>query len=106
MKNLLVIILFMPSIMIISLLRQLKNNAVLFRKSMSFSIAMNKLTVLESKLLSVLAQKYQALNSHIEKIYVVEKECTGVGQYVFFKYYDEEFTCLLSNISKESTTKI
>ena len=81
---------FLPSNMIMNLLRQLKDNAVLFRKSMKLSVAMNKLTVLESELLSVFAQKYQALNSHIEKLYVVERECTGVGQYVFFKYYDEE----------------
>lgn len=72
------------------ILRQLKNNAVLFRKSTKFSIVMNKLTVLESELLSVFAQKYQALTSHIEKLYVVKRECTGVGQYIFFKYYDEE----------------
>ncbi|MEZ0452779.1 hypothetical protein ABTW24_14375 [Sphingobacterium thalpophilum] len=80
---------FLPN-MIMNLLRQLKDNAVLFRKSMKLSVAMNKLTVLESELLSVFAQKYQALNSHIEKLYVVERECTRVGQYVFFKYYEEE----------------
>lgn len=80
---------FLPN-MIMNLLRQLKDNAVLFRKSMKLSVAMNKLTVLESELLSVFAQKYQSLNSHIEKLYVVERECTRVGQYVFFKYYDEE----------------
>jgi len=51
---------------------------------------MNKLTVLESQLLSAFAEKYQALNSLIEKLYVVERECTCVGQYVFFKYYKEE----------------
>lgn len=81
---------FLPSIMIMNLLRLLNNKPYYLRRSIKFSVAMNKLTVLESELLSVFAQKYQALNSHIEKLYVVERKCTGVGQYVFFKYYDEE----------------
>lgn len=40
-------------------------------------------------LLFALAEKYSALYTHIDKIYVTERECTGVGQYVFLKYYDE-----------------
>lgn len=50
---------------------------------------MNKLTVFEMALLFALAEKYPVLYTHIDKIYVGERECTGMGQYVFLKYYDE-----------------
>lgn len=50
---------------------------------------MNKLTVLEMALLFALAEKYSALCTHIDKIYVTERECTGMEQYLFLKYYNE-----------------
>lgn len=39
---------------------------------------MNKLTVFEMVLLFALAEKYSALYTHIDKIYVTEGECTGM----------------------------
>lgn len=49
---------------------------------------MKNLTVYELALLFALAEKFPVLYTHIEKLYVVERECTGVGQYIYLKYYD------------------
>lgn len=60
---------------------------------------MNNLSIFELALLFALAEKYPCLYSHIDKLCVDSRECTGVGQYIFFKYQDEiDLSPILENI--------
>lgn len=50
---------------------------------------MNNLNIFELAILFALAENYPRLYTHIDKLHVTERECTGVGQYIHFKYQDE-----------------
>lgn len=57
---------------------------------------MDSLNVFEQALLFALAENCPNLYTHIDKLSVVERECTGVGQYIFFNYKNEIDLLLIS----------
>ncbi|MFD2904394.1 hypothetical protein [Sphingobacterium anhuiense] len=57
---------------------------------------MDKLNVFELALLFALAENCPGLYTHIDKLSVVERECTGVGQYIFLNYNNETDLLLIS----------
>lgn len=57
---------------------------------------MDQLNIFELALLFALAENYPRLYTHIDKLSVVERECTGVGQYVFLNYHNENELLLIS----------
>ncbi|UIR55919.1 hypothetical protein LZQ00_16860 [Sphingobacterium sp. SRCM116780] len=56
----------------------------------------NNLTVFELALLFALAENCPSLYTHIDKLSVTERECTGVGQYIFLNYKNEIDLILIS----------
>ncbi|MGN5955888.1 hypothetical protein ACP6L2_14875 [Sphingobacterium lactis] len=57
---------------------------------------MDQLNIFELALLFALAENCPSLYTHIDKLRVVERECTGVGQYIFLKYNNENDLLLVS----------